>query len=324
MATLIANRRSDRAFTLIELLVVVAILALLIAIMLPSLSRARAQGRLSKCASNQHQIGLAMQAFATEYKDRVPRGKVNAELYTAADAYTMFWVRQLARMFTLKSPTFNIAPNTVPIEKFDAFQCPERSGQLGPFLDYSINMLDHRGPLNPSTGKLDAAGGSWYGVSGVTPINYWKRPGDTIYLMDAAIEEVENFDDLKRMRVWIEVTRKSPNSRPPGGWAGDYTVWAGSQVPAYKRDITGYDGSGGRNPRTALQMHVNRGSNAVFVDGHVALAKPPARVSKNQVYQYYLQKFGVLRAGEQNITSLLRAMDNKWSLGERDPDIAPR
>ncbi|MGB9624310.1 MAG: prepilin-type N-terminal cleavage/methylation domain-containing protein [Phycisphaerae bacterium] len=54
----------NRAFTLIELLVVVAILALLIAILLPSLSRAREQGRSAACLSNMRSLGLAVQMYA--------------------------------------------------------------------------------------------------------------------------------------------------------------------------------------------------------------------------------------------------------------------
>jgi prepilin-type N-terminal cleavage/methylation domain-containing protein/prepilin-type processing-associated H-X9-DG protein len=56
-----------RGFTLIELLVVVAIIALLISILLPSLSAARKQARIVKCAANLHDIGLGLTGYYNSY-----------------------------------------------------------------------------------------------------------------------------------------------------------------------------------------------------------------------------------------------------------------
>ena len=63
---LVRFRRSG--FTLIELLVVVAIIALLISILLPSLQQAREQGKRAKCLSNMRSIGNAVYAYGTEDK----------------------------------------------------------------------------------------------------------------------------------------------------------------------------------------------------------------------------------------------------------------
>ncbi len=60
------------AFTLIEVLVVVAIIALLIAILVPSLSRARAQARRASCATQLHQVGIAMISYMQDSRDRMP------------------------------------------------------------------------------------------------------------------------------------------------------------------------------------------------------------------------------------------------------------
>lgn len=61
------KRRS--AFTLIELLVVVAIIALLISILLPSLNRARQSARFTVCSTNVRQLGMSYQLYFTENDD---------------------------------------------------------------------------------------------------------------------------------------------------------------------------------------------------------------------------------------------------------------
>lgn len=63
-----------RGFTLVELLVVVAIIALLIAILLPSLSRAREQSKRVVCMNNMRQMGIAMLSYSMDKDnhDHVP------------------------------------------------------------------------------------------------------------------------------------------------------------------------------------------------------------------------------------------------------------
>jgi prepilin-type processing-associated H-X9-DG protein/prepilin-type N-terminal cleavage/methylation domain-containing protein len=69
---LVPRFRVPGAFTLIELLTVVAIIALLIAILLPSLRSAREQGKCTVCLSNMRQIGLAMQDYAMQNREAIP------------------------------------------------------------------------------------------------------------------------------------------------------------------------------------------------------------------------------------------------------------
>lgn len=63
--------KARNAFTLIELLVVVAIIALLIAILLPSLAKARRQAKDTMCASDLHQLSIALVMFANENRGKL-------------------------------------------------------------------------------------------------------------------------------------------------------------------------------------------------------------------------------------------------------------
>ena len=66
--------RKAKGFTLIELLVVISIIALLIALLLPALARAKAAGLTVSCASNLRQLGLVAQMYANENVGVLPLG----------------------------------------------------------------------------------------------------------------------------------------------------------------------------------------------------------------------------------------------------------
>ena len=63
------RRAVGGGFTLVELLVVISIIALLIAILLPSLRRARRQGRATVCLSRLHTLGQGLTMYALDHND---------------------------------------------------------------------------------------------------------------------------------------------------------------------------------------------------------------------------------------------------------------
>ncbi|HPD31549.1 MAG TPA: type II secretion system protein [Phycisphaerae bacterium] len=252
------NRRSN-GFTLIEVLVVVAIIALLVAILLPSLSRARAQARISACQSNLHQAGVAVTTYAVEYAEFIPRGGNVQRYFSNGDIH---WSIVLLKQVGEKvAPLFQQAQaagrsmQTFPdgrsyeargialnyllwdkLKRVEVFHCPERAArsQDAEVLSYVVNAFNPKA-VTGSQGFSD--------TRDATRLSLWKRPAQVVYLADMedsavseAAKEAYGFRDLSRFDAF------EPSHLPSGP---------------------------GRDRRVARAMHLNRRTSCLFVDGHV-------------------------------------------------------
>jgi len=86
-----------KAFTLIELLVVIAIIAVLAALLMPALERARAAAQQVRCQSNMRQIGLGILQYAVDYREYGP----------AADWPNRTWMVQIGPYLGLQVSNLN-------------------------------------------------------------------------------------------------------------------------------------------------------------------------------------------------------------------------
>src|SRR5690554_4737761 len=113
-----APQRTRRAFTLVELLVVIGIIALLIAILLPALQKARMAAQTVSCASQMRQIHLAFVQYAMSNNQCVPRRAVSFKMSNDKD-YGAGWPQAL-----------------IYANAFGDFQYPDvGAGTSGPFDD---------------------------------------------------------------------------------------------------------------------------------------------------------------------------------------------
>ena len=130
----VAPRFRLHGFTLIELLVVIAIIAILAALLLPALARAKAKAQTIQCVNNARQIGLATHLYVGDYSDCYPRGVdiKNDSSFIDPTAWPMLILPFLGAQTNVGSKVYICPANRLP------------NGTTFPYATYVIFEEDYR------------------------------------------------------------------------------------------------------------------------------------------------------------------------------------
>jgi len=261
------SSRHQPGFTLIELLVVIAIIAILAAMLLPALAKAKARAQNIRCVNNLKQLALANRMYADDFSDHF--APPNWDAGTAGNGNPAGWLYNPGPV--LGYPQLSQSGSGIPdpymqTTPYAMYPFGAQAWQTGLWYKYVNNYNTYLCPVDiTSPDYLTPAGVANLGYPGTGRNNKLST-----YVMDGAVVGYENASNggipCKTTAVWSqecyliwEPNENSVSLGNPG--SGEYNDGSNYPSTPQSNPHPGEEGIG--------TLHSIHGGNALALDGHV-------------------------------------------------------